>query len=214
MAKAPAPGDRIVVVKAKSGAVLAARRCDGPRSCSSPPVIPAAAANSAEASSLGQLLERVMARIAGEPDRYVATISRGSESLADAILAWSPDSVDLSSLLSRLPEGDYELRLIPSGCELSRACAPPPAALTWTKAGSAGYGLHGFGPGAYTLVVTDWRATLGSQSHRSYVLLVPEAERVDKQARFDAGMRLVMRWGPSVDSEVKKGFLRALLLEL
>lgn len=213
-AKAPVSGDRIVVVEAKSGAVLAARRCDEPRACSSPLVVPALAGNATGTSSLGQLLDRVVTRIAGDPDRYVATISRGPEILSDAILAWSPDSVDLSPALTRLPEGDYELRLVPSGCEMSHDCAPPPVALSWAKSGPAPYALHGLGAGVYTLVVTSRRATPAAHSRRSWVLLVPEAERASAQTRYDAGVQLVASWGSAVDGEVKKGFLRALLLEL
>ncbi len=210
-ARAPVVGDRIVVVEAKSGAVLAARRCDEPRSCSSPLVVPAPAGSPAVAPSLLQVLDRVIARIAGDPDRYVATISRGPETLSDTVLAWSPDSVDLSPALTRLPVGDYDLRLVPSGCDASRDCAPPNLRLTWTGSGPAGYPLHGLGAGVYMLVVTDRRATLGTRSRRGAVLLVPEDELTAAKARYDAGVRLVASWGSAVDSDVKKGFLRALL---
>lgn len=211
VARAPGAGDRIVVVEAKSGAVLAARRCDEPRACSSPLVVATPVVAPADSSSLLQLMDRVIARIAGDPDRYVATISRGPESLSDTVLAWSPDSVDLAPALTRLPAGDYDVRLVRTDCDASRGCKPPNLSLTWSGSGPARYPLQGLGAGVYTLVVSDPRGQVGARSRRSTVLLSPEGELATAQARFDAGVRLVASWGSAVDDDVKKGFLRALL---
>jgi hypothetical protein len=210
MARAPAVGDRIVVVEAKSGAVLAARRCDEPRACSLPLVVPTPAVNAVDPSLL-QVVDRVIARIAGDPDRLVSTISRGPETLSDAILAWSPDSVDLAPALTRLPAGDYDLRLISAECDASRDCRPPNLSLTWPGSGLARYPLQGLGAGLYTLVVSDQRAKVGARPRRGTVLLSPESELAAARARYDAGVRLVASWGSAVDDGVKKAFLRALL---
>ena len=205
----PAVGDHVVVVEARSGAVLVAHRCDTARACTVPVVVPAVATAASTEASVAPLLRRVLARLAGEPERYVATISRGSVPLGDAVVSSVDDGVDVAALLAGVPDGGYELRLATLRCRSGASCPARP--LTARAGADERPGvLRGAGAGLYQLTVS--RPTAGGPPRAvGWILVVPAGERAAVEARRRAGLDLVERWGDAVAAPTRRAFSRALL---
>ena len=127
VAASPVAGDHIVVVEFRSGAVLVARQCDTARACARPLVVPRQSEARAQGSPVARLLNGILARIAGDPDRYITTLSRGSARLVDAVLPWSEGGVELAPVLPVLPAGgEHAIALVTLQCRGPGACPQQP----------------------------------------------------------------------------------------
>ena len=216
VAASPAAGDHIVVVEAKSGAVLVSRQCDTGRACARPLVVPRPAEARSEGSPVARLLNGILARIAGDPDRYVATLSRGSGRLVDAVLPWSEGGVDLAPVFTGSPAGSgHEIRLTTLQCRAPGGCPQQP--LTSRLGGPAGERsttVQGLAPGLYELVVHRPRGSIGPERVSAWILILPAPQHLRAEEIYRAGVNLAGRWGTDVDAATKQGFLHALLEEL
>ncbi len=208
---APALGDHIVVVASRSGAVLASRRCDSATACATP--LRLQRADHPADAPMQQLVDRVFARLAGEPDRYVVTMSRGRGPLDDRILSLDERRVDLAPVFADFPAGAYEVRLSPLRCRGERACGERPIRghVDWQPAVRGHAGLDDVGPGLYEIAV---RAVAGDPVRdraRGWVLLLPASEHEAAERRYRSGVALAERWGGAVAADERRSFTRALL---
>ena len=216
VAASPAAGDHIVVVESRSGAVLVTRQCDTARACARPLVVPRPAEARPQGSPVARLLNGVLARIAGDPDRYVVTLSRGSARIVDAVLPWSDGGVDLAPVLPVLPAGsDHSIALMTLQCRGPGACPQQPlVSHIGGPTGQQSTTIHGVAPGLYELVVHRPRDALGPERVRAWILLLPAPQHARAEEIYRSGAGLAERWGTEVDAATKQGFLRALLAEL
>ena len=216
VAASPAAGDHIVVVEARSGAVLVALHCDTGRACARPLVVPRPSGARSQESPVARLLNGILARIAGDPDRYIATLSRGSAGLADAVLPWSEGGVDLAPVLPGLPAAsDHEIVLTTLQCRGPGACPQQPLrSRIGGPTGQRSTTIHGLAPGLYELVVHRPRGSIGPEHLRARILLLPAPQHARAEEIYRAGVGLAERWGTDVDGATRQGFLHALLEEL
>ena len=216
VASSPAAGDHIVVVEARSGAVLVARQCDTARACARPLVVPRPSDAPSEQAPVARLLSGILARIAGDPDRYIATLSRGTGRLADAVLPWSEGGVDLAPVLAGMPAGsDHEISLTTLHCRGPGSCPREPVmSHIGGRAGERSTTIHGVAPGLYELVVHRARRSIGPEHVSAWILLLPAPEHDRAEEIYRAAVGLAERWGTDVDQVTKQGFLHALLAEL
>lgn len=212
----PAAGDHIVVVAARSGAVLVARHCDTARACARPLVVPRPPDARSEASPVARMLDGILARIAGDPDRYITTLSRGSAGLVDAILPWSEGGVDLAPVFPGLLAGsDHEIGVTTLRCRGPGACPRQPLMSRIGGAtGERSTTFHGLAPGLYEVVVEGPRGSIGPERIRARILLLPAMQHPRAEEIYRAGVGLTERWGTDVDAATRQGFLHALLEEL
>ena len=216
VAASPAAGDHIVVVESRSGAVLVTRQCDTARACARPLVVPRQSEARAQGSPVARLLNGILARIAGDPDRYITTLSRGSARLVDAVLPWSEGGVELAPVLPVLPAGgDHAIALITLQCRGPGACPQQPLmSHIGSPTGQRSTTVHGLAPGLYELVVHRSRGSIGPERAPAWILLLPAPQHARAEEIYRAGADLAERWGTDVDAATKQGFLRALLAEL
>lgn len=210
------PTDHITVVAARSGLLLVTRRCGATPACGGPIELPRAASQPPGGALVAQLLDRVMSRIVGEPDRYATNLSRGLVALHDAVLVWDDGRVELAPLLSPLlaepPDTVYELqfvRVCPAGGTCTGAAAVPRS--NWSPSGSTLLRPEGLVPGLYRLTLRSSDNVPGQAPQRCWVLLVPSAERDEFETRYQAGLDLVRAWGDQVPEATRQLFRRALL---
>ena len=216
VAASPAAGDHIVVVEARSGAVLVARQCDTARACARPLVVPRPSDARSQEAPVARLLSGILARIAGDPDRYIATLSRGSGRLVDAVLPWSEGGVDLAPMFAGRPAGsEHEIGLTTLHCRGPGSCPQQPLmSRIGGLAGERSTTIHGVAPGLYELVVHRPRGSIGPDRVRAWILLLPAPEHGRAEEIYRAAVGLAERWGTDVDAATKQGFLHALLEEL
>ncbi|HSC63692.1 MAG TPA: hypothetical protein VLD35_08675 [Caldimonas sp.] len=216
LAASPAAGDHIVVVAARSGAVLVARHCDTARACTRPVVVPAPSDARSGESPVARLLNGILARIAGDVDRYIPTLSRGSAGVVEAVMPWSERGVDLAPVFPGLAAAsDAEIAVTTVQCRGPGACPEQP--LTSRIGGPAGERstmVQGLAPGLYEVVVLTARGQIGPERIRARVLLLPAPQHAQAEELYRAGASLAERWGTNVDAATKQGFLDALLEEL
>jgi hypothetical protein len=155
-------------------------------------------------------MNRIVARIAGEPDRYVSTLSRGVAAPEDAVVEWSDQGVDFSPVLLGLPEANYRLKLSKLNCEQGSGCRDAPfiAYLNWSIGDAPMVPIGGLSPGLYELTLS--RDGIPGQS-RCWLLLSPAAELGTAVFGHRAALALVHGWGALVPSTVKRTFVRAVL---
>ena len=215
-AASPAAGDHIVVVESRSGAVLVARQCDTARTCARPLAVPRQSEGGAQGSPVARLLNGILARIAGDPDRYITTLSRGSARLVDAVLPWSEGGVDLAPVLPVPPAAsDHTITLITLQCRGPGACPQQPLMSSiGGPRGQQSTTIHVLAPGLYELVVHRPRGSIGPERAGAWILLLPAPQHARAEEIYRAGAGLAQRWGTDVDAAIKQGFLRALLAEL
>lgn len=216
VARSAAAGDRIVVLAAHSGAVLLSQRCAGTDACRQPIRLTAAADGGAR-TVLADLMRAVMARLEGEPDRYVATLTRSLTPLEDAVLTLQDGALDLMPVLRYVAAGNWIVGLNRLDCAGRPTCAEAlaPVALRWRPGSPALVPLAGGEPGLYELTLR--RRPAGERPERirrAWVLVVGAAEYPAKAEQFAAAARLADDWGTAVDSGLRQGFLRAVLDEL
>jgi hypothetical protein len=199
-------GDRIVVVDARTAAVLAVRECNGSRNCQ--PLTVPAAKGAAAAKSIDALLGRLMARLGVDPDRYVATISRGSAPLPSTMLPLVDGVVDLEPWVGTLKEGT-ELRLMRLSCGADTRCAAEAHEARIGPAGSVR--VEGMAPGLYELVMRQVPGTPGPQRIRGWVLLAERRVHAQALVELEALRARVDGWGGQVASVTGDGIIRAWL---
>ena len=216
VAASPTAGDHIVVVEARSGAVLVARQCDTRRACARPLVVPRPSDARSQESPVARLLNGILARIAGDPDRYIPTLSRGSAGLVDAVLLWSDGGVDLAPVFTGLATAsDREIALTTLRCRGPGACPQQPLmSRTGGPTGERSTTIHGVAPGLYELVVHGPPGSIGPELSRARILLLPPPQHAQAEEIYRAGVGVAERWGTDVDAATKRGFLHALLEEL
>jgi hypothetical protein len=216
VAATPTAGDHIVVVEARSGAVLVARHCDTGRACTRPLVVPRPSDAHSEESPVARMLNGIFARIAGDPDRYIATLSRGSAGLVDAVLPWSDDGVDLARVFPGLTAGSgHEVGVTTLQCRGPGACPQQPlTSRIGVPTGERSATIHGLAPGLYEVVVDGPRGPIGPERIRAWILLLPAPQHARAEEIYRAGVDLAERWGTDVDAATRQGFLHALLEEL
>jgi len=205
--------DRIIVLAARSGAVLAARNCSEADACKEALTLPATVTTRRTGANWSGTLDKVLARVAGEPDRYVSNLSRRSMLLRDAVLKWDQGRADFGPLFGTLPSGSYEVVLSKFNCSSSKPCAPMPLSFRFQWAPGSGLtpAVAGLEPGLYDMSARSEGKTADPVQARSWLLLVPAAELVSTAQRYSAALSLVDSWGPQVDSATKRSFARATL---
>lgn len=205
LAPAPAAGDRITVVAARSGRVLAARRCDDLAACRKPWAMPAAPPAPAQ-----DFLHRVFAALADQPDRYVTTLNRGATAPRDEVLIWEAGRLDLGRMLSERPEGVYDVALAPMGCGSAGRCpvAPVEARLVWSPR-AATPSVQLAQPGLFELSLRRAGESAALPPERSWVLVVMRADEASARDRLRAATALADSWGVAVDADAKRAFIRA-----
>ena len=207
---APTAGDHITIIAVRSGRVLVARRCDASLACAAP--VRVGDDPEARGTPLADVLDRIIARLAGDPDRYVPTLSRGSARLDDTVLSWNAGGVGVGALFRALPDGRYEARLATLRCRGDSACPLRPVLMTveWRRDGFEAT-LPLLPPGLYEMVLSRPRGDDGPSQARCWVLLVPEAELEETRARHRLSLEVADAWGAEVDGTTKRAFSRALL---
>ncbi|MEO5881907.1 MAG: hypothetical protein ABIQ06_05785 [Caldimonas sp.] len=206
LAPAPSAGDRITVVAARTGSVLAARRCDDLAACRRPLAMPAAPA----APAAYDFLHRVFAALADQPDRYVTTLNRTATSPRDEVLVWEAGRLDLARLLAERPEAVYDIALAPMGCASAGRCADAPveARLVWSPR-AAPPSVELAQPGLFELSLRRAGESAALPPERSWVLAVPRADEATARSRLRAATALADSWGVAVDADAKRAFTRA-----
>jgi hypothetical protein len=208
MAIAPAPGDRITVIAARTGNVLVARRCDATSACRRPLVVPAAPAP----AEWDSWLSRVFAAIADQPDRYVTALSRAAPPPADAVLVWDAGRLHLEPILAGRPEGVFEVSLMPLACPGEPRCADAPveARLVWSPPVPL-LTVELQRPGLFELALHRVGDAATLSPERNWVLAVAPAEVAAARERLRVATGLADGWGADVDADAKRAFIRATL---
>jgi hypothetical protein len=210
VAKSARSGDRIVVVAAKTGAVLIDRRCASPADCRSAILVPGAP--DGESTSWAALMGRAFARLAGDADRYVATISRGNVELPEAVLSARDGRADFRPLFDSLPDGSFNVELWSLSCRDGAPCAQRTAGgrVRWTRDQPSETRLS-VAPGLYDVVATRSSGAPGPTRAHGWVLVSPEERSPSDQADLAAAAHAAAAWGGSADVAVRRAFLRAVL---
>ncbi|MBL8323394.1 MAG: hypothetical protein JNJ89_00390 [Rubrivivax sp.] len=209
-----APGNHIVIVAARSGAVLLAHECAGAADCRKPVTLPAPSP-APSSSTLGEQIERVMRRLEGAPDRYVATMSREGRMLQEAVLPLQDGEVDLTPALANLPAGRFETTLqrldCVSPCDESASLR---MSIDWRPGAAARAPAPGLRAGVHKLLVRSLARAAPSPPRRAHVLLVAGPDAPGHAARFDEWVALARSWGDTVDAATRQALLHAAMDEL
>jgi len=208
MAPAPAAGDRITVIAARTGGLLVTRRCEEPAACRKPIAVPAPTAPAGRDGWLGP----VFAAIADQPDRYVTTLSRSASSSDDAVLVWDAGRLHLESVLAGRAEGAYEVTLTPLACPGPGRCdeAPIKARLVWMPRASMAV-VESRQPGLFELELRRAGEAATLPPERRWVLAVAPAGVSAARARLQVAAAMADGWGETVDADAKRAFIRATL---
>jgi hypothetical protein len=198
-------GDRITVVAARTGSVLAARRCDDIAACRRPLAMP-----EAPAAPTNGFLHRVFAALGDQPDRYVSTLNRGATSLRDDVLVWEAGRLDVAPLLAARAEAVYDMTLTPVGCPSAVRCADAAveARLVWLPRAPAA-SIELAQPGLFELSLRRAGQSAALPAERNWVLAVVRADEAAARERLRAATALTESWGAAVDADAKRGFIRA-----
>lgn len=202
---------RIVVVAARGGAVLLSLDCAQPAACTAPATLRTTRGPGDAAQDTW--LQRVMTRIEGRPDRYVATLSRAPGTPHEAILALADDVVDVAPALAALPPERYAIALQRLDCRPD--CAPSGvASLEWSGGTTGSLAIPGARPGVYDLILRRHDSGGLQQARSARVLLLPASQAAAARSRFEAWAGLVDRWPDEVGTGQRRALLRAALDEL
>lgn len=204
----PLAGDRIVVVAARSGAVLAERVCAEGADCRAPLSVPAPDSGASEASWAARLA-RVMARLEAAPDRYVATLSRQEAALPDQALALVGGRIDLGPALATLPAGRYEVQLAAVACE-APDCGTEARVVDWQPGQALSWTAP---PGVHELRARPVGRS-AAPFRRARLLVLNERDAAMRLAQLGAWVRAMRAWGDTVDAAARRSVLRALMDEL
>jgi hypothetical protein len=207
VAAAPAADDHITIIEAHSGAVLLSHRCRTAAQCSQPIALPRSNAPTG-GDGLG-LVAAIASRLAGQPDRYVTTLSRGPAALPDTVLPMGSDGVDLAPALQGLRPGTYTLRLAPLRCNGGPPCDAV-ATLEmrdWQPSQAARIAAQPVA--VYELDVSPPPGSGLPPRPNSWVLLVPQNKHARAMTFVGAAQSLADSWGTQVDPPTKRAFVRA-----
>jgi hypothetical protein len=154
---------------------------------------------------VGELLER-------NPDRYVLLGSRGTD-LRDGVVPINGTTVDLASVFRGSEPGDYVVQL--KALSPSDSPALEPVSLRWRAGQPLLVKVPGTTPGLYELRLLVRRyGQLEETSRQSWVLLAGPERFPAISELFAQGLKATEAWGPDVDPEVVRSFLRAYLEHL
>lgn len=206
VAEAPGSLDQITIVAARGGALLLSQRCRQPADCARPLALRTPAPDDGPG-----LLERIVARLAGEPDRYVTTLSRGAAPPPAVVLAVAADGVDVGPALGSLPSGRYTIQLAPLRCSGGPPCDPAAALPPHERKAGQGALLPVSAPGVYELMAMPVPGTGVPQRPSTRVLLAAPGAQAKLAQRLAAGVALTASWGAEVDAQTKRAYLYALL---
>lgn len=210
-AQRPEAGDRIVVIAARSGAVLGERHCVTVSDCRTP--LQLALPPAAAPRPWGETLTRVMARLEAAPDRYVSTLSRNETGVQDALLVLGGETLDLAPALAALPAARYQVTLQGADCDAGASpCSVWQQTLQWQPGGPALL-TAAARPGVHELSVRV--ATLGAPGPwRARVLLLAPEDAAQRMARYKDWAAQVRAWGSSIDAAARRSLLRAAMDEM
>lgn len=210
-AQRPEAGDGIVVIAARSGAVLGERHCVTVADCRTPLLL--APPPAAAPSPWGETLTRVMARLEAAPDRYVSTLSRSETGLQDALLVLTGETLDLAPAMAALPAARYQVTLQGADCDAGASpCSVWQQPLQWQPGGpalltaAARLGVHEL---SVRLATTG-----GPGPWRARVLLLAPHDADQRIARYRDWAAQVRGWGASIDPAARRGLLRAAMDEI
>lgn len=212
VAQPPFERSRVVVVAARSGAVLLSHQCSQ-ADCRQPVAVAAADGGRSAPSAWGDLLRTVMSHLEREPDRFVATISRGNTRRGTAVLAVADGQVDFAPLLAELPAGRYQGRLSRLICRHPPNCPETPLAFSgdWPAHRPSMMVATAADPGLYALEVAT---AAGRPARQAWVLLVRPADQAAAAERFATASRMAQGWDASVSTLARENFLLAALYAL
>lgn len=212
--RTPLAGDRVVIVAARSGAVVAERTCAGAADCRLPLPVPAprAAEAGAAASPWMAGLARVMARLEAAPDRYVSTLSRHDAALQDVALVLIDGALDLAPALSSLPAGRYEVMLASTACDARHPCPALAHLVDWQPGRPASWPAT-IAPGVHELRVRPAGRGAAPWWNARALLLRP-ADADARLARLHDWSLATRGWGAAVDADARRSVLRAVMDEL
>lgn len=208
-AQQPEAGDRIVVIAARSGAVLGERHCASAADCRAPLVL-APPSGAAAGTGWGDTLARVMARLEAAPDRYVSTLSRSEAGLQDALIVLHGPTLDLAPALATLPAGRYQVTLQGPDCDAGASpCSVWQQQLTWQPGGAALLAAPAQ-PGVHELRVRVSTPGAPGPWQARVLLLRPDdaAARVERYREWTGRVRA---WGGTLDAAARRSLLRAVM---
>lgn len=207
----PEAGDRIVVIAARSGAVVGERHCDQAADCRAPLLLAMASAATAPVSWT-DALARVMARLEASPDRYVSTLSRGDAGVQDTLIVLTAGLLDLAPALVALPAGRYDVALQAADCDaIVSPCPVWRQSLPWQRGGPALL-ASAARPGMHELRVRAQGAALGATGPwQARVLLLRPEDAAARIERFHLWAGVVRGWGESLDAAARRGLMRAVM---
>lgn len=213
-ARSPAAGDRLVVVAARSGAVLLSHQCASAEACRQP--VAMRGAGGGAKAVLGELMNAVMARLEGEPDRYVATLTRGRRLLGDGVLPLQDGVVNLAPVLGTAPAGTWDVALTRLDCGDRPGCAEslPGSRISWTPGAAAPLSFADGEPGLYEVMLRRPGSVRADPDARGWILVASAADHASKSEQYAAAVRVAQGWGAAVDAAGRQSFLRAWLDEL
>ncbi|WP_280151662.1 hypothetical protein [Piscinibacter sp. XHJ-5] len=207
------PRHRIAVVAARGGALVLTVDCAKPRACDRPITVqtPDGAGDS---DSQDSWLQRLMARIEGKPERYVATLSRSGGAPMESVLAATGDEVDIAPALRPVPPGRYTVSLHPLECRPPCAPLDADAPLNWSQGARVALSLPGMRPGLHDLVLGRPGAAAVQPTRSARVLVLPKDEARAAASRLDEWTARVDSWRPALDPAQRQSLMRAALDEL
>lgn len=157
-------------------------------------------------------LFRVRELLHRDPDRYALLGSRGEE-VRDAVVELNAATVDLTPAFRHIQPGDYVVRLR----AINRADSPPlePVSFRWKPGRPLTVTVTRVTPGLYELRLMVRRyGQLEDTGQHAWVLLTTMERFAATSESFAQAVEVTDRWGPDVDREVVRSFLRAYLEQL
>lgn len=212
VARPPFERSRVVVVAARSGAVLLSHQCSQ-ADCRQPVQLAATDDVRAAPSPWADLLRTVMAHLEREPDRLVATIARSTTRRRGALLRAADGRVDFAPVLEGLPAGSYQGRLSRLTCRQPPSCPETSLGFTadWSEAAGPAPVELAADPGLYALELGGG----GGRGRRlAWVLLVRSSDHDAVAERFESAQRLAQTWGDQVQPAERETFMLATLYAL
>lgn len=186
---------KIAIVEGSAG--LRVQSCNANQDCSPPIILPREA--QPNPGIFSSIIEEVMRKLRGAPNKYVATLAMDSGELNDAIVQQASGRIDLSPAMKGLGAADYELRF-------TRLLS-----VHWDGAGGS-IDASSLGGGLYQVSRNK------PDSTEAWVLVLPAGPAADDALRRDAQLRSTMNgWSPGADGpdtqqrDAKRTLYRAFL---
>lgn len=214
-AGAPQARSSITIVASRTGQILLTKKCAAAKDCDGPVPVPAPSDGNAP-GAMATLLEKVAARLRGNPSRYVATITRSERVLSDAVLELADGRFVPSPALAAAAPGTYEIALRPLPCPGGRDCTASELAsdYRWNPSSVSPLVAPGVAPGLFELEATRTGAGFLPSPNTAWIRLSTGARFAKDAAAWQAARELVSGWGREVDSATRQTFLRGVLASL